>query len=117
MEGKPGNLAHSVQDRLKNLARNEGRVYQELLIRHGLERFLYRLSRTSQRDNFVLKGALLLQVWTGLEARPTRDIDLLGPLGLEPEQLKRLVADCAQSEVEPDGWVFGYHAITVQPIR
>ncbi len=117
MGDKPGSLAHSVQARLKNLARSEGRIYQELLIRHGLERFLYRLSRTSQRDNFILKGALLLQVWTGLEGRPTRDIDLLGPLGLEPERLKRLVMDCAQIEEKPDGWVFDHQTTTVQTIR
>jgi len=103
--------------RLKNLAKEEQRVYQELLIRHGLERFLYRLSRTPHRDRFILKGALLLQAWTGLSGRPTRDIDLLGPLGLEPDELKTLVSDCSLVEGEPDGWIFGHEGVLVQPIR
>lgn len=114
---QPTNLAHSIQVRLKNLAKKEGRVYQELLIRHGLERFLHRLSQTPHRDRFILKGALLLEAWTGLSGRPTSDIDLLGPLGLEPDELKRLVSDCSLVQGEPDGWVYGHESVVVQPIR
>jgi len=116
-QGRPENLAHSIQVQLKNLATNEKRVYQELLLRHALERFLHRLSRTPHRERFILKGALLLEVWTGLRSRPTRDIDLLGPLGLEPADLLAFVADCALVDVEPDGWVFDHETAVVRPIR
>jgi hypothetical protein len=37
---KPGDLSHSVQERLKNRARAEGRLCEELLVRHGLERLI-----------------------------------------------------------------------------
>jgi hypothetical protein len=52
--------------------------YQLLLTRYGLERFLYRLSVSRERDNFLLKGALLFDLWYDVPLRPTRDIDLLG---------------------------------------
>jgi len=114
----PANLPHSVQGRLRNRARAEGRVYEELLVRHALERFLHRLGQTAQRERFVLKGALLLQVWTGLEARPTRDVDLLGPLGLEPGVLRGAIEECLRADVAPDGWEFpGGEEIDVRPIR
>ena len=111
-------LARSVQDRLKNWAQALGRPYEELLIRHALERFLFRFSTTRHRDHFVLKGGLLLPLWTGLEARPTRDIDLLGPVGLEPDGLRNLVEDCMRAPIEADGWDFlGDPKIAINPIR
>ena len=54
-------------DLLRNVARAEGRVFQEVLTLYGLERFLYRLSVSSYREQFVLKGALVMLTWPGAE--------------------------------------------------
>ena len=59
------NLPASVRQRLLNLATERKEDFGLVLGRNGLERFLYRLSVSPHRDSFVLKGALLLQVWTG----------------------------------------------------
>jgi hypothetical protein len=72
------NLSASVRQPLLNLATKRKEDFGLVLSRYGLERFLYRLSTSPHRDLFVLKGALLLQVWTGETYRPTRDLDLLG---------------------------------------
>ena len=72
------NSAASVRARLLNKARTEGMDFQLMLTRYGLERLLYRLSISSERDNFLLKGALLFDLWYDVPLRPTRDIDLLG---------------------------------------
>ena len=71
------NLPASVRQRPLNLATERKEDFGLVLSRYGLERFLYRLSVSPHRDSFVLKGALLLQVWTGEIYRPTRDLDLL----------------------------------------
>ena len=68
------NLPVSVRQRLLNLATERKEDFGLVLSRYGLERFLYRLSTSPHRDLFVLKGALLLQVWTGEIYRPTRDL-------------------------------------------
>lgn len=60
------NPAASVRARLLNKARSDGVDFQSLLTRYGLERMLYRLSVSRERDNFLLKGALL----TGSGLRP-----------------------------------------------
>ncbi|MGV7120442.1 nucleotidyl transferase AbiEii/AbiGii toxin family protein [Sphingopyxis sp. 550A] len=39
---------------------------------------LYRLSRTSARNRFILKGAMLFAAWTDAPFRATGDLDLLG---------------------------------------
>ena len=45
-----------------------------------MERFLYRLAKSKDAGRFILKGALMLQVWQSPESRPTMDIDLLGTI-------------------------------------
>lgn len=77
-KGNPTNIAASVHPRLMNLARAEGRSFNDLLQFYAMERFLYRLSRSDHAVKFVLKGALLLRVWDPAAYRTTRDIDLLG---------------------------------------
>jgi predicted nucleotidyltransferase component of viral defense system len=72
------NVSASVRHRLLNLATEHKEDFGLVLTRYGLERFLYRLSISPHRDAFVLKGALLLQLWTAEMYRPTRDLDLLG---------------------------------------
>ena len=57
------NPAASVRARLLNKARDQGVDFQLLLTRYGLERLLYRLSVSRERDNFLLKGALLFDLW------------------------------------------------------
>jgi hypothetical protein len=72
------NIAASVRARLASKAKADGRPFQEVLQYYGLERFLYRISKSEHNDRFILKGALMLNVWKAPESRPTRDIDLLG---------------------------------------
>lgn len=72
------NPAASVRARLRMLAMAEGIDFGAILTRYGLERILYRLSISEDRDSFLLKGALLFDVWFDTSTRPTRDIDLLG---------------------------------------
>jgi predicted nucleotidyltransferase component of viral defense system len=79
MTPKPaGNVGASVRARLLALAQERGEDYQRILGRLAIERFLYRLGRSTYRDRFVLKGATLFTLWTGEAHRPTRDLDLLG---------------------------------------
>ena len=72
------NLAASIRQRLLNLSREQGRVFEVVLVSYGLERLIYRLSISTHRDNFVLKGGMLVTLWTAHEKRVTRDADFLG---------------------------------------
>ncbi|MBQ5989744.1 MAG: nucleotidyl transferase AbiEii/AbiGii toxin family protein [Oscillospiraceae bacterium] len=68
----------SVKDRLKNLSRKCGKTMQELLVNYGLERTIYRLSKSRYAENFTLKGGIFLYaLFEGNYARATTDIDLL----------------------------------------
>lgn len=78
MARNPVNLAASVKDRLLNLARREGRVFDVVLVRYALERLLFRLSISEHRDQFILKGGMLVTIWLSDDKRETRDADFLG---------------------------------------
>lgn len=75
---KQPNRAASVRARLLQKARAEKLDFNQLLTRFALERFLYRLGNSDQRDLFLLKGALLFDLWFDIPHRPTADADLLG---------------------------------------
>lgn len=70
--------AQSVKDRLKTVAKNHNRIVQDLFTIYVLKRVLYRLSVSRYRDNFSLKGGILLYGLFDQFERITTDIDLLG---------------------------------------
>lgn len=110
-------LGHSVRERLANRARATGRPFQELLTYYALERFLYRLSASRHADRFVLKGALMLQVWDAPRARLTRDADLLGRGSNSVEDVEDLVREVLLVHVEPDGMQFDPTTVVGTRIR
>ena len=55
--------AASVRARLLAKAKSGNQDFSLVLTRYGLERMLYRLSVSSSKDNFLLKGALLFDMW------------------------------------------------------
>jgi len=111
------NVAASVRQRLLNKARAEGRPFGELLQYFALERFLYRLGRSSYSNRFVLKGALMFGVWQGPFSRPTRDVDLLGRVEHTVERVTAVMrAICQQSVPEDDGVRFDADSVTGERI-
>ena len=57
------NIGASIRARLLNLAKERNQPFDLLLTRYVLERLLYRLSLTRYREQFVLKGAILMTTW------------------------------------------------------
>lgn len=74
---KQPNIAASIRARLLNIARQEGRDLDQLVLLYMQERLLYRLSISKHSEHFVLKGGLFLYNVAGLKSRPTKDIDFL----------------------------------------
>ena len=68
----------SVKDRLKNLCLKTGKTMEEMLVVYGLERTIYRISKSRYVGNFTLKGGIFLYaLFDGNFVRTTTDIDLL----------------------------------------
>ena len=82
-----------------------------------MERFLYRLSQSSYRDSFVLKGALLFRIWAVPDTRATRDMDFLAFVDNSLENLVEIVQSTAALEVPDDGLVFDSESVAAERIK
>lgn len=111
----PKNLPASIHQRLNNVAHTTGRTFNDVLQHYALERILYRLSVSKHGKRFVLKGALLLRHWDLSSARPTRDIDLLGRTDNDVEDLKEIIRDVCDIQLN-DGLVFETGTLLVNTI-
>jgi hypothetical protein len=67
----PKNLAASVKVRLLALAERRDESFNLLMVRFGIERLLYRVSRSRHAGKFLLKGAMLFVLWDEKAPRPT----------------------------------------------
>lgn len=113
---KERNTAASIRALLLNKARENQQDFSWLLMRYALERLLYRLSVSEYRDSFLLKGALLFDLWFDVPLRPTRDIDLLGFGIVESSELLQVFLEICSVDAD-DGVVFDLGSLKVDEIR
>jgi len=111
------NIESSVRQQLLNISRKRDEDFQFCLTRYALERFLYRLSKSSHAEKFILKGALLLMSWTQEPYRPTRDLDLLGYVDPGSPILNNMVTEICLENVAADGLVFDADSLVIEEIR
>ena len=118
MTKKPiSNLGASVRQRLLNLRDKTGQDFNALLTQFAIERFLYRLSRSSLKDRVVLKGAMLFRVWSGSLHRPTKDVDLLGSGEATATTVATMIRQIISIAVEDDGILFAADSVQAEEIR
>lgn len=113
--GHKRDMAASVRDRLLIIARQTGRNYESLLILYGLERFLFRLSRSAYRDRLVLKGGLLLMGLGIPQARITRDLDLLGLFFGSIDEVSEIIRSIGKIR-EDDDLSYDFSKLTAEQV-
>lgn len=67
--------ARQLKDLIRNLSKKNAADAQVLMRNYMMERFLERISLSSYRDKFILKGGMLVAAMVGLDARSTMDLD------------------------------------------
>ncbi len=88
-----------------------------MLTRYALERLLYRLSQSEHRDVFILKGAMLFQLWSDQPHRPTRDLDLLGRGANSIPRFEQIIREVCRKAVEEDGLAFSAESVRGDVIK
>jgi len=114
---RPRNLAASVRQRLFNRAQARGEDFGLVLTKYGLERLLYRLSKSKHSGLFILKGALLFELWTHRPYRPTRDLDLLSKGQIDVARFETIFVDICGLAVVEDGLVFLSKSVRGEQIK
>jgi hypothetical protein len=110
------NIAASVRARLLAKARQSGQTFNEVLQYYGIERLLYRLSKSNYANDLILKGALLFFGWGVPLRRPTRDIDFRGYELNTIENIEGIFRHICGIAVEEDGLEFDPDSVTAERI-
>ena len=110
-------VAESVLARLLNIARANGLVYNELLMRYILERIFYRVGKSRHSGKFILKGGNLFVCWQGgFDFRPTMDADMLYRGVGTPEQIKAAFTEICATSAPDDGLQIDVASMTARRI-
>lgn len=98
--------AKAIKDKIKNKAGGNSDKSQIMLRIYMMERFLERVSVSKYRDNFVLKGGLLVSSLVGVDMRSTMDIDTtVKSLALNKENARKTLEEIMAIDLE-DGVEF-----------
>lgn len=108
------NIGASNFRKLLHQAKENNLDFNTLLKRYLQERFLYRLSKSAYKDNFILKGGLLLITIDIPASRPTMDIDLLTHK-LDEAKVTEAFKEILAIEY-PDGVTFDSASLQSEPI-
>lgn len=111
------NIPASVRQRLRDLAGRRNEDFGLVLTKYGLERVLFRISRSKHRDTFVLKGALLFELWTRERHRPTRDVDFLAYGRNDVGRFIGIFQEICSDTFTEDGLTFDAEAISGERIK
>ena len=107
--------AKSLMDKLKNLAKTCNITANEALQNYMFERILERLSISKYKNNFILKGGLLLSSIMGIDIRTTMDMDTcIKGITLTDEQLYEVLQEILSIDVEDN---VSFEIKNSEPIR
>ena len=107
--------AKSLMDKLKNLAKTCNITANEALQNYMFERILERLSISKYKNNFILKGGLLLSSIMGIDIRTTMDMDTcIKGISLNEEQLYEVLQEILNINVEDN---MSFEIKNSEPIR
>lgn len=104
-----------LKGQIRNFAKKINLQPQEVLQMFLLERFLERLSKSPYKNNFILKGGLLISSMLGIAERTTMDMDTtVTGIDMEENEIERVIRDIFLINVG-DGIEFEFEKI--EPIR
>ncbi|MBQ7437898.1 MAG: nucleotidyl transferase AbiEii/AbiGii toxin family protein [Oscillospiraceae bacterium] len=104
--------ATRLKAKIRNLSGGDSTKAQTLIRNFIMERFLERIALSQYRNNFILKGGMLVSSVVGLDMRATMDIDTtVKSLELSKENAVKIVEEIIAVEI-PDGVHFTITKVT-----
>lgn len=95
-----------LKGRIKNIAAKNNADARLLMRIYMMDRFLERLASSRYRDNFIIKGGILVTSMVGIAMRSTMDIDTsIKNLDLNVENVRKIVTEIAETPLD-DGISF-----------
>ena len=110
-----GRTPEQLKGQIRSFAGKRNLQSQEVLQMFLLERVLDRLSKSRYKDNFILKGGLLISSMVGINERTTMDIDTtVTGINMEEDEIEKTIREILKIDVG-DGIEFIFDKL--EPIR
>lgn len=92
--------AKSLKDKARNVANENAISIQQVLQNYMFERVLERLSKSEYKENFIIKGGLLLSSIMGINLRTTMDMDTnITGINLDKEELLKILNEVLNMDI------------------
>lgn len=86
---------------INNIAKKDKIAAQAVLQTYMLERLLERISISKYRDNFILKGGLLISAMLGIDSRTTMDMDtMIKGFNLDEENITCILKEICELDIK-----------------
>lgn len=96
---------------VRNLTKGDSLQAQIIIRNYAMERFLERISLSKYRNNFILKGGMLVSAMVGLDTRSTMDIDTtIKNMPLSVENAKEMIEEIIAISID-DGMTFSIKSV------
>lgn len=93
--------SRQLKDKVRNISDGNSNKATTLIRNFMMERFLERVSVSSYRDNFILKGGMLVASIVGVDMRATMDIDTtVKALPLNEADVQRIIEEICNIPLE-----------------
>ena len=103
--------AMSLKAKIRNLAKEKDMSAQVILQNYMFERFLERISKSNYKNNFILKGGMLIAAIVGIDNRSTMDMNAtIKNYPITIDSLTRVIIEICNIEVN-DGVHFSFTGI------
>lgn len=101
-----------LKDKVRNISKGDNEVAKALIRIFMMERFLERVSLSKYKNNFILKGGMLVASIVGVNMRATMDIDTtVKALPLNEADAERIITEICEIPLE-DGVSFKITSVT-----
>lgn len=96
----------------RNLTKGDSIQAQIIMRNYVMERFLERISLSKYRNNFILKGGMLVSAMVGLDTRSTMDIDTtIKNIPLSVENARKMIEEIIAIPID-DGMAFSIKSVS-----
>ena len=90
-----------LKDKVRNISKGDNEVAKALIRIFMMERFLERVSLSKYKNNFILKGGMLVASIVGVDMRATMDIDTtVKELPLNEQDFRKLIEKICAIQIE-----------------
>lgn len=105
----------SLKAKINNIAKNENISPQAIMQTYMLERLLERISLSKYKNNFILKGGMLISSIIGIDSRTTMDMDTtIKGFILDKENLTQILNDIFKINLDDN---IQFELINIENIR